>query len=217
MSMSKNILNEELNQMKYLFGYKAGKVISEQTQPTPQTSAQGNPLVKVIYDMVMNKTPYLYSNLAPGKILTIPSITLGDNGLELRYTQVAPSDGVVAGTNEIFRITDGNKVVKSMEELSNLIKDNRAFLSKIEGFSEIPTRPLSTLDIMYLVGGEKNPQAFVEFLQKNFGEKAKQTLMDQIQKRANSTTQEYNPTPAEARILFQKLNPKQQTQTTPTK
>ena len=32
--MSKNILNEELNQMKYLFGYKAGKVISEQELPT---------------------------------------------------------------------------------------------------------------------------------------------------------------------------------------
>lgn len=35
--MSKNILNEELNQMKYLFGYKAGKVISEQeNQPSPE-------------------------------------------------------------------------------------------------------------------------------------------------------------------------------------
>lgn len=32
--MSKNILNEELNQMKYLFGYKPGKVISEQVKST---------------------------------------------------------------------------------------------------------------------------------------------------------------------------------------
>lgn len=44
--MDKKILNEELQQMKYLFGYKAGKVISEQkgllkenpaTQPPPKT------------------------------------------------------------------------------------------------------------------------------------------------------------------------------------
>ena len=36
--MEKNILNE-IDQMKYLFGYKAGKVISEQVNPTtpPQT------------------------------------------------------------------------------------------------------------------------------------------------------------------------------------
>lgn len=31
--MSNNILNEELSQMKYLFGYRAGKVISEQAVP----------------------------------------------------------------------------------------------------------------------------------------------------------------------------------------
>ena len=36
--MSKNILNEELNQMKYLFGYKPGQVISEQTPPKTEVA-----------------------------------------------------------------------------------------------------------------------------------------------------------------------------------
>lgn len=36
MFMKNNLLNEELNQMKYLFGYKAGKVISEQVPPKKQ-------------------------------------------------------------------------------------------------------------------------------------------------------------------------------------
>jgi len=49
--MENNILNEELNQMKYLFGYKPGKVISEQTTPTPsptptKTQGPGEVIVK---------------------------------------------------------------------------------------------------------------------------------------------------------------------------
>jgi peptidoglycan hydrolase-like protein with peptidoglycan-binding domain len=35
-----NLINEELNTMKYLFGYQKGKVISEQTTPVaPATTA----------------------------------------------------------------------------------------------------------------------------------------------------------------------------------
>lgn len=38
--MDKKILKEELNQMKYLFGYRAGKVISEQSTPTGDTKQE---------------------------------------------------------------------------------------------------------------------------------------------------------------------------------
>lgn len=45
--MSNNILNEELNQMKYLFGYKAGKVISEQALPQQPAKQQPSPGFKL--------------------------------------------------------------------------------------------------------------------------------------------------------------------------
>ena len=53
--MSNNILNEELSQMKYLFGYKAGKVISEQVKPQEpgkQTPAPGFKLSGITKDNV---------------------------------------------------------------------------------------------------------------------------------------------------------------------
>ena len=164
--------------------------------------------------MVNNKTPYLYSELIPGKIITQPRIQFGEYGPEIYYREVAPSDGVVQGMNRSYSTTAGGDV-KTMEQLGNLINTNKVTLRKTDNWKTTQTPPFSTLDIMYSVGGEKNPQAFVEFLQKNFGDKAKQTLMDQLQKRANSPTKDYNPTPAEARDLLMKLNP--QTQTAPTK
>jgi len=212
--MENNILNEELNQMKYLFGYKPGKVISEQTQTSPQAPNPKNALVNLILDMVKNKTPYSTSPIVPGKIIAFPRVEFGNQGAEIHYMELAPSDGVVEGMNRMNRITDnkGTKI-SSMEQLEGLLKSNQIGVSKIENFSDIPTKPMSTLDIMYTVGGFNNPTAFVDFLQKNFGEKSKQVLMGQIQKRANSLTKEFDPTPEEARTLLQKLNP-QTTQTT---
>ena len=69
---------------------------------------------------------------------------------------------------------------------------------------------------MFFVGGEKNPLAFAEFLQKNFGEKAKQSLITSLSKIGNSMTKVYDPTPEEARTILQKLNtqPQQTTQVT---
>lgn len=212
--MSNNILNEELNQMKYLFGYKPGKVISEQTQTSPQVPNPKNTLVNLILDMVKNKTPYLTSPIVPGKIIAFPNVKFGNEGAELYYMELVPSEGVVEGMNRSHRITDnkGTKIT-SMEQLEGLLKNNQIQVGKIENFSDTPTKPMSTLDIMYTVGGFNNPTAFVDFIQKNFGEKSKQVLMGQIQKRANSTTKEFDPTPEEARTLLQKLNP-QPTQTT---
>lgn len=211
--MKKEVLSE-IDQMKYLFGYKPGKVISEQVTPAPEIPANAPQVLKLIFDMVNNKTPYLYSELIPGKIIFQPRIQFGEYGPEIYYIEVAPSDGVVQGMNRSYSTTAGGDV-KTMEQLGNLINTNKVTLRKTDNWKTTQTPPFSNLDIMYSVGGEKNPQAFVEFLQKNFGDKAKQTLMDQLQKRANSPTKDYDPTPAEARDLLMKLNP--QTQTAPTK
>lgn len=208
--MSNNILNEELNQMKYLFGYKAGKVISEQAQPTQQNSKNG--IINLVLQMMKDKTPYLVSPLIPGKIIAFPNVQFQDGNAQVSYMEIAPSEGVVEGKNVNHKVNNsqGGKI-NTIEELENQLKNNQVFVGKFDNFPDTPTRPMDTLGIMYNLDGFKNPTAFIEFLQKNFGDKAKQVLMAQLNKRANSSAKEFEPTPEEARTLLQKLNPQPQT------
>ena len=212
--MEKNILNE-IDQMKYLFGYKAGKVISEQTQPTQPNSK--NTIVELILKMVKDKTPYLVSPLIPGKIIRSPEIRFENGMAQVSYMEVAPSEGVVEGKTVVLRVqnSQGGKI-NTIEELETELKNNQVFVGKTYDFPDSPTRPLATLDIMYMLGGKDNPKVFVDFLQKNFGEKAKQVLMAQLLKRANSPTKEYDPSPEEARTILQVLTPQPPTGTTQT-
>lgn len=213
--MSNNILNEELSQMKYLFGYKAGKVISEQAQPTQPNSK--NTIVELVLKMMKDKTPYLVSPLIPGKIIAFPGIRFENGVAQVSYMEVAPSEGVVEGKNVGLRVinSQGGKI-NTIEELETQLKNNQVFVGKNDNFPDSPTRPMATLDIMYMLGGKDNPKVFVDFLQKNFGEKAKQVLMAQLLKRANSSTKEYDPTPEEARKILQVLTPQPLTATTQT-
>ena len=56
--MEKNILSE-IDQMKYLFGYKPGKVISEQATPPVQTAATKTAPAKGVATKTPQKGPFL--------------------------------------------------------------------------------------------------------------------------------------------------------------
>ncbi len=81
--MSKEITKEEVNQMKYLFGYKRGVVISEQELSedklvaTPYTLEATNGNVKIT-DTKTNKI-YIYSLSAYGVKVTVNDFPGGDS------------------------------------------------------------------------------------------------------------------------------------------
>jgi hypothetical protein len=210
--MEKNILSE-IDQMKYLFGYKAGKVISEQTQPTGsvQQSTNVNPLFSEILNAIRNKTQFIYSPNMPGKIIANPSISVEDSSYGyVSFTLITPSDGAVEGQIQKMEIRPEAITPEQLQK-------GEIVVSKPTSFgSGATTIPLNTAQVMFFVGGEKNPLAFAEFLQKNFGEKAKQSLITSLSKTGNSMTKVYDPTPEEARTILQKLNiqPQQTTQVT---
>lgn len=219
--MEKNILSE-IDQMKYLFGYKAGKVISEQTQPTGsvQQSTNVNQLFSEILNAIRNNMQFIYSPNMPGKIIANPRISVTDSSYgEVTFTLIAPSDGVVEGQllmmeirpNGVFKLSTPEAITPEQAEKGEI------YISKPKPFAAgLATIPMNTAQVMFFVGGEKNPLAFAEFLQKNFGEKAKQSLITSLSKIGNSMTKVYNPTPEEARTILQKLNiqPQQTTQVT---
>jgi hypothetical protein len=219
--MEKNILSE-IDQIKYLFGYKAGKVISEQTTPSAnvQQSTNVNQLFSEILNAIRNKTQFIYSPNMPGKIIAHPSIRVENSSYGyVSFTLIAPSDGAVEGQilmmdigpNGGFKLSTPEAITPEQAEKGEI------YISKPKPFlTGAVTIPMNTAQVMFFVGGEKNPLAFAEFLQKNFGEKAKQSLITSLSKIGNSMTKVYNPTPEEARTILQKLNiqPQQNTQVT---
>jgi len=219
--MEKNILSE-IDQIKYLFGYKAGKVISEQTTPSAnvQQSTNVNQLFSEIFNAIKSRLQFIYSPSIPGKIIANPSISVKDSSYgEVTFTLIAPSDGVVEGQIQKMEIRpNGGFKLSTPEAITpEQLQKGEIVVSKPTSFgSGAVTIPMNTAQIMFFVGAEKNPLAFAEFLQKNFGEKAKQSLITSLSKIGNSMTKVYDPTPEEARTILQKLNiqPQQNTQVT---
>lgn len=219
--MEKNILSE-IDQIKYLFGYKAGKVISEQTTPSAnvQQSTNVNQLFSEIFNAIKSRLQFIYSPSIPGKIIANPSISVKDSSYGyVTFTLIAPSDGVVEGQIQMMEIRpNGGFKLSTPEAITpEQLQKGEIVVSKPTSFgSGAATIPMNTAQVMFFVGAEKNPLAFAEFLQKNFGEKAKQSLITSLSKIGNSMTKVYDPTPEEARTILQKLNiqPQQNTQVT---
>ena len=219
--MEKSILSE-IDQIKYLFGYKAGKVISEQTSPQAnvQQSTNVNRLFSEISNAIKSGFKFIYSPSIPGKIIANPSISIINSSYgEVTFTLIAPSDGVVEGQIQKMEIRpNGGFKLSTPEAITpEQVQKGEIVVSKPTSFgSGAVTIPMNTAQIMFFVEGEKNPLAFAEFLQKNFGEKAKQSLITSLSKIGNSMVKVYDPTPEEARTVLQKLNiqPQQNTQVT---
>ena len=108
--MSKEIIKEELNQMKYLFGYKRGVVISEQEIDedklvvTPYTLEATNGNVKITD--TKTKKSYIYSLSAYGVKVTVNDFPDGDS---ISYS--IPFKG--ASTQEVSNDSELPKLIKS--------------------------------------------------------------------------------------------------------
>jgi hypothetical protein len=177
-------------------------------------------LFSEILNAIRNKTQFIYSPNMPGKIIANPSISVEDSSYGyVSFTLITPSDGAVEGQIQKMEIrpNGGFKLSRPEAITPEQLQKGEIVVSKPTSFgSGATTIPLNTAQVMFFVGGEKNPLAFAEFLQKNFGEKAKQSLITSLSKTGNSMTKVYDPTPEEARTILQKLNiqPQQNTQVT---
>ena len=108
--MSKKIIKEELNQMKYLFGYKRGVVISEQeidedklvVNPYILSAENGN--IKVTD--TQNKKVYAYSLSAYSVKVTVNDFPGGDS---ISYS--VPFKG--SSTQEISNDSELPKIIKA--------------------------------------------------------------------------------------------------------
>ena len=108
--MSKEIIKEELNQMKYLFGYKRGIVISEQevdeeklvVDPYTLEARNGN----VMITEKNTKKVYAYSLSAYGVKVTVNDFPGGDS---IDYS--VPFKG--SSTQEISNNSELPKIIKS--------------------------------------------------------------------------------------------------------
>ena len=108
--MSKEIIKEELNQMKYLFGYKRGIVISEQeidedqlvVSPYTLEAIGGN--VKITD--TKTKKSYIYSLSAYGVKVTVKDFPGGDS---ISYS--VPFKG--SSTQEISNNSELPKIIKA--------------------------------------------------------------------------------------------------------
>jgi DNA gyrase/topoisomerase IV subunit A len=108
--MSKKIIKEELNQMKYLFGYKRGVVISEQEIDedklvvTPYTLEATGGNIKITD--TKTKKSYVYSLSAYGVKVTVNDFPDGDS---INYT--IPFKG--SSTQEISNDSELPKLIKA--------------------------------------------------------------------------------------------------------
>ena len=108
--MSKKIIKEELNQMKYLFGYKRGVIISEQeidedkliVDPYTLEARNGN----VMVSDTNTKKVYAYSLSAYGVKVTVNDFPGGDS---ISYS--VPFKG--SSTQEISNNSELPKIIKA--------------------------------------------------------------------------------------------------------
>lgn len=156
-----NNLSNELGNMKYLFGYKAGKVISEQVRPGISDDTTKGLANHLLNSIEKNET-FSISPFSPNKILMNPTISFNSNtGLgTISFSEITPSE---KPTQPVMREIplSANKEIKDKSQL---------FSEKEKiGFFPIKTVPslMTALDLaqlMYVVGGDKNPKEFYNFI-----------------------------------------------------
>ena len=130
MKMEKNVLSE-VDQIKYLFGYKAGKVISEQVTTTDSVSQQGPeqtmvktsdgkvikfPFIKNQEDLDKFKSVTKMSQVADAGFDTLPQIwsQIKANHDELK------NKGDVQGAAKVLTTSYVSKVIRAMVNLLEL-------------------------------------------------------------------------------------------------
>ena len=109
--MSKEIIKEELNQMKYLFGYKRGVIISEQeidedkliVDPYTLEARNGN----VMVSDTNTKKVYAYSLSAYGMKVTVNDFP-GGNSISYSGRLVGSSTQEVTNNSELPKIIKAN-------------------------------------------------------------------------------------------------------------
>jgi hypothetical protein len=167
--MKKEILSE-IDQMKYLFGYKAGKVISEQTKPLNQDTKNINLIKEVVRNLSEGKFLFM-SKENPGFLITsVSKEPEGRDGqdVEITFRMFGPYNQVVGDYHKRTRLSAnpskkmetpdlGNLDWKQLNELLN--KGNIGVAKKTDGtlwiIDDFPpdNSPLHTLYIMAISSG----------------------------------------------------------------
>jgi hypothetical protein len=161
--MEKNVLSE-VDQIKYLFGYKAGKVISEQITTTDSVSQQGPeqtmvktsdgkvvkfPFIKNQEDLDKFKSVTMMSQVVAAGFDTLPQIW---SQIKTKYEELK-NNGDIQGAGKVLSTGYVTKVIQAMAnilELSAVLGMNGDTLKTTYG-----DRLLSFLDTRTPLAGYK--------------------------------------------------------------
>ena len=115
------MLNEEINKMKYLFGYQKGVVISEQAVPPPMTGATTEPTTLLTpSDMMGDSVP------PPTDAGAIPPPPMGDVTTQ---TTTVPQNVDVDKLRDCAGYKSGGKLTKGEEKDGFTIFNNEKGIS----------------------------------------------------------------------------------------
>jgi hypothetical protein len=183
--MRKEILSE-IDQMKYLFGYKAGKVISEQVQPTSSgnVSQELKDLTDNLLDEIQNGKTYFTSKLLPNKIIYNPQFTFKPStGVgSISYQEYIPSEKKSVGPTKIIQFTA--PIMQNEKDIFSQKDKVKPLSIKNENFS---TNPIDLAEFMFVVGADENPTIFADFI-KNMDPKFLDYLKKSLISHFNSLT-----------------------------
>lgn len=209
--MERNILSE-IDQIKYLFGYKAGKVISEQDQPkTPGTNVQPNNKLDVdlftkLADAIKTKKVFIVSPrfpknlIVPGEFEIIPSQYDGVSGNkqqgEISFTLLAPTPSkVVPGYGSIgFGIsTEYEDQINSIDDALLYLKDGDLYVNepKLQQLNPPPNPADMIEQLLAVFANGENAKVYLDFM-KSLNPQAEQWFKDSLLKMANDTTTRYS-------------------------
>lgn len=152
--MKKNVISE-INQMKYLFGYKAGKVISEQVQPT--TTGDTKPQGFTDTDGTVYKFPGINDQAKldvfrnPGKVQDFPKLIGIPQSFADRYVREVLSQK----TNE-ERFS-----ASKADPLWNLVQATRRYLDLIAKQGITPER-FTESGVKNWFMAQAEPKKFIE-------------------------------------------------------
>lgn len=207
--MKNNFLNEELNQMKYLFGYKPGRVISEQavnqtvTVPKPQnnTTELLAQLLEVAKTGDGRKILYFATPLAPGILfssifaqqeeLGLPGDTKKYDQVNLSYREFKPAglgSKLYPYVQKFWELTPVPPNKLNLEDLAGQLRRGEITAVKpLDAASLEKVIPGGGSSLMELAGELTNyfvddVTPLVEFLEKNFGNEVVKSLYDQLDK-----------------------------------
>ena len=204
--MKKEVLSE-ISQMKYLFGYKPGKVISEQTKPvSPQpekgvveTPEQKNlNFLKDLATALKNNQRYITSSYYP-KVVISPTnfnveesqdLARGKSGVKktgnidftifgLTPTLVTPEQKSISFGIDFSRPEE----IASIDDLQKYISNGivAASAPKKPEYGLPGFNPMGMVRQMELVGGDENPKAYLEFI-KNIDPRSAEWLKNDLLK-----------------------------------